>query len=54
VLGVTPDLNAIRMQDVTLRAPRPLYGAMSNQKLREAGIEMPTWCDALRRYLGSA
>jgi dTDP-4-dehydrorhamnose reductase len=51
LLGVTPDLNAIRMADVTLRAPRPLYCAMSNQKLREAGVAMPGWQDALRRYL---
>jgi dTDP-4-dehydrorhamnose reductase len=51
LIGVTPDLNAVRMQDVTLRAPRPLYCAMSNQKLREAGIEMPGWRDALRRFL---
>jgi dTDP-4-dehydrorhamnose reductase len=51
LLGVTPDLNAIRMADVSMRAPRPLYCAMSNQKLREAGIEMPGWRDALRRYL---
>jgi dTDP-4-dehydrorhamnose reductase len=53
LLGVTPDLNAIRMQDVTLRAARPLYCAMSNQKLREAGVEMPGWRDALRRYLSA-
>jgi dTDP-4-dehydrorhamnose reductase len=52
LLGVTPNLNAIRMADVTLRAPRPLYCAMSNQKLREVGIDMPVWQDALRRYLG--
>jgi dTDP-4-dehydrorhamnose reductase len=51
LLGVTADLNAIRMQDVALRAPRPLYCALSNQKLRDAGIEMPGWRDALRRYL---
>jgi dTDP-4-dehydrorhamnose reductase len=53
LLGVTPDLNAIRMADVPLRAPRPLYCAMSNEKLREAGIEMPGWRDALRRYVES-
>jgi dTDP-4-dehydrorhamnose reductase len=53
LLGVTPDLNAIRMADVPLRAPRPLYCAMSNQKLREVGIEMPGWRDALARYLRS-
>jgi dTDP-4-dehydrorhamnose reductase len=51
LLGVAPDLNAIRMADVTLRAPRPLYCAMSNQKLQEAGVEMPAWQDALRRYV---
>jgi dTDP-4-dehydrorhamnose reductase len=51
LLGVTPDLNAIRMQDVTMRAARPLYCAMSNQKLVDAGVAMPSWQDALGRYL---
>ena len=38
---------------MTLRAARPLYCALSNEKLRAAGIEMPTWQDALARYVGT-
>jgi dTDP-4-dehydrorhamnose reductase len=36
-----------------LRARRPTYSALSNRKLREAGIEMPSWQDALSRHLRS-
>lgn len=50
-LGVEPKLTPVRMSDVTLRAERPLYCALSNEKLRSLGIEMPTWQDALRRHL---
>ena len=42
----------MRMADVKLKAPRPLYCALSNQKLADAGITMPTWQDALARYVG--
>lgn len=46
----------LRMQPVTLetaglRAPRPRYCALSNAKLASIGIVMPTWQDALARYL---
>jgi dTDP-4-dehydrorhamnose reductase len=34
-----------------LRAPRPKYCALSNEKLRSIGIEMPPWQDAVTRYL---
>ena len=27
--------------------------ALSNEKLRSIGIDMPTWQDALRRYLAT-
>jgi dTDP-4-dehydrorhamnose reductase len=43
----------IRMEDVTLRARRPRYCALSNQKLASAGIAMPAWQDALARYVES-
>ena len=33
--------------------PRPLYCALSNAKLRDAGIDMPTWQDALARYVAA-
>jgi dTDP-4-dehydrorhamnose reductase len=50
-LGVEPRLVPVRMQDVRLRAARPQYCALSNEKLRSIGITMPPWQDALRRYL---
>jgi dTDP-4-dehydrorhamnose reductase len=53
VLGIEERLAPIRLADVSLRARRPRYCALSNDKLRQAGIEMPTWQDALRRYLAA-
>ena len=41
----------VRVEDVQFRAPRPRYCALSNEKLRNAGIPMPGWQDALARYL---
>ena len=51
LLGVEPRFTPVRMADVHLRASRPQYCALSNQKLRAAGIAMPSWQDALRRFL---
>ena len=45
------ELIPVRVADVELRARRPQYAALSNRKLRDAGIDMPSWEDALRRYL---
>jgi dTDP-4-dehydrorhamnose reductase len=36
---------------MTLRVPRPRYCALSTKKLSAAGFAMPTWPDALRRWL---
>jgi dTDP-4-dehydrorhamnose reductase len=44
-------LRAVSVNDVKLRASRPKYAALSNAKLKAAGFEMPTWQDALRRYV---
>ena len=44
----------VRMADVTLRAARPRYCALSNDKLRSAGFEMPAWQDAVARFLRDA
>jgi dTDP-4-dehydrorhamnose reductase len=49
-LGVEPRLTPVRMQDVPLRAERPRFCALSNEKLRRAGIDMPTWQEAIARY----
>lgn len=44
-------LTPVRVADVPMRASRPQYCALSNQKLARVGVEMPTWHDALRRYV---
>jgi dTDP-4-dehydrorhamnose reductase len=36
---------------VPMRAPRPQYAALSNARLVASGVAMPTWQDALARYL---
>jgi dTDP-4-dehydrorhamnose reductase len=51
LLGVEGRLEPIRLADMTLKAPRPRFCAMSNAKLAAAGIPMPTWQDALARYV---
>jgi dTDP-4-dehydrorhamnose reductase len=40
-----------RMADLSMRVRRPLNAALSNDKLRAAGIEMPTWQNALARHV---
>jgi dTDP-4-dehydrorhamnose reductase len=51
-LADRPDapIEAVRLADAKLRAPRPLFAAMANDKLRAAGIALPSWQDALSRY----
>jgi dTDP-4-dehydrorhamnose reductase len=44
-------LVATSVKDVTMRAARPQFAALSNEKLAAAGVGMPTWEDALARYL---
>ncbi len=51
LLGREANLVPVSVDEVKLRAARPRYCSLSNQKLREAGIDMPTWQDALRRYV---
>jgi dTDP-4-dehydrorhamnose reductase len=50
-LGAQPRFIQVRMADVALRAERPRYCALSNEKLRAFGVSMPTWQEALARYL---
>ena len=54
LLGIEPRVTPVRMADADLRAARPKYCALSNDKLRGAGVAMPTWQDALARYLGAS
>lgn len=44
-------LKPVSVDDVKLRASRPRFAALSNQKLIAAGYPMPTWQDAIGRYL---
>jgi len=52
-LGVEPRLVPVRVAEIKLRAERPQFCAMSNDKLRAAGFAMPAWQDALARYISS-
>jgi dTDP-4-dehydrorhamnose reductase len=44
-------LAPVKVADVKMRAQRPQYCALSNRKLAEAGVPMPSWQDSLARYL---
>jgi dTDP-4-dehydrorhamnose reductase len=50
-LGVQPRLVLRRMADAALRAQRPQYCALSNRKLVAAGARLPSWQDAIARYV---
>ncbi len=51
LLQVDPRLTTVKVADVPMRAPRPQYCALSNARLAAAGVVMPTWQDALARYV---
>ncbi len=54
VMGKEQDahLRPVSVADVSLRASRPQFAALANDKL-SCVVPMPTWQDALRRYLSS-
>jgi dTDP-4-dehydrorhamnose reductase len=51
-LADRPDatIEAVPMANAGLKAPRPKFAALTNDKLRAAGITLPTWQNALERY----
>jgi dTDP-4-dehydrorhamnose reductase len=51
VLGREETLVPVKVADVTLRARRPQYAALDNRKLQRAGVAMPSWQHAIKRYL---
>jgi dTDP-4-dehydrorhamnose reductase len=51
ILGGEAHIEPVQVADVQLSARRPKYCALSNQKLCDAGIIVPTWQDALSRYI---
>ena len=54
-LAGRPDavITPVPMNNAGLKTPRPRFAALSNAKLASVGIAMPTWQDALGRYVGS-
>ncbi len=50
-MGLTPKLEAIRMSEARLKAERPIYCVLSNDKLERAGLAMPSWQDSIARHL---
>ena len=50
-LGCRSLLSPVMMADLSMRAPRPKFCALSNRKLAAAGVSLPPWEDALDRYL---
>ena len=52
-LGVEPRLRPVTMAEVRLKAQRPLYCALATGKLAAAGFAMPSWQDALTRWLSA-
>jgi dTDP-4-dehydrorhamnose reductase len=50
-LGSNAPLEPVSVADVKLPAARPRYCALSNAKLKDVGIVMPTWQDAIERCL---
>ena len=51
LLNLPLNIKPMTLETAALKAPRPKYCAMDNAKLKAAGIEMPTWQDALKRHL---
>jgi dTDP-4-dehydrorhamnose reductase len=50
-LGAEPKLKRLTTGQLTLRAPRPRYCALDTAKLAAQGFTMPSWEDALGRWL---
>lgn len=53
LLGVVPDLEPITLDSYRMKASRPRFCALANGKLAAAGFSMPSWQDALGRWLAS-
>jgi dTDP-4-dehydrorhamnose reductase len=51
LLALPIETSPLTLASMALPAARPLYSALSIDKLKAAGVTMPTWQDALRRHL---
>ena len=51
LLGRPARLKPVTLESLRLKARRPKYSVLSTARLAAAGVELPTWRDALRRAL---
>ena len=49
--GLTPNVTPTKTEQLTMKAKRPRFSALKSIKLPQYGIEMPTWQEALHKYL---
>jgi dTDP-4-dehydrorhamnose reductase len=49
--GLSTEVKPVSSQQMARPAPRPAYSVLSSASLQKYGIEMPSWKDALQRYL---
>jgi dTDP-4-dehydrorhamnose reductase len=49
--GLATKVRPVSSQQMARPAPRPAYSVLSPKSLQQYGIAMPTWQDALERYL---
>lgn len=49
--GLRTEVRPVSTQQMARPAPRPAYSVLSSSSLDRLGITMPTWQDAVRRYL---
>jgi len=49
--GLATEIRPVSSQQMARPAPRPAYSVLSPKSLRRYDVTVPTWQDALRRYL---
>jgi len=49
--GLPTEVRPTRTEQIARPAPRPAYSVLSSSSLRQLGVSMPPWQDALQRYL---
>jgi len=49
--GLTTEIKPVSSRQMARPAPRPAYSVLSPERLNAQGISMPSWHDALQRYL---
>lgn len=52
-LGVSAPIEVVSVDQVEFRAARPRFCALANDKIGAAGFPMPTWQDAIERWMAT-